>query len=162
MKEKLIKKEFPKNKPTKKGFYITDYNGNFENSVIEWHECFFINSTGGIVDDKITWFMEEYDKEVDSKEFYKQETLEEADTWGLAKKIFKEIRGHEPNIQEDRLDEGSVCLLERGIIEGAKWQAQQDKNRYSEEEVLELILNRPGPYLSDEEIKEWFQKHKKK
>ena len=33
---------------------------------------------------------------------------------------------------------------------------------YSEEEVLELLLNRPGPYLSDEEIKEWFEQNKKK
>lgn len=45
------------------------------------------------------------------------------------------------------------------FIAGAKWQAER---MYNEEEVLELILNRPGPYLSDEEIKEWFQKHKKK
>jgi hypothetical protein len=39
---------------------------------------------------------------------------------------------------------------------------EQQERMYSEEEVLELILNRPGPYLSDEEIKEWFEKFKKK
>jgi hypothetical protein len=41
-------------------------------------------------------------------------------------------------------------------------------NLYSNEnpnitfEVLELLLNRPGPYLTDDEIKEWFEKFKKK
>lgn len=62
--EIYIKKEFPKNKPTKKGFYITDYNSDFENSEVEWFGekdndgwC-FINSSGGIVDKQITWFME--------------------------------------------------------------------------------------------------------
>jgi hypothetical protein len=46
-----------------------------------------------------------------------------------------------------------------GAQEGAKWQQQ---NSYSEEEVLELLLNRPGPYLSDEEIKEWLVEQFKK
>jgi hypothetical protein len=43
--------------------------------------------------------------------------------------------------------------------QGAKWQQER---MYSKEEVLELLLNRPGPYLSDEEIKEWFEQFKKK
>ena len=33
---------------------------------------------------------------------------------------------------------------------------------YDESEVLELLLNRPGPYLTDDEIKEWFNDVKKK
>jgi hypothetical protein len=33
---------------------------------------------------------------------------------------------------------------------------------YDESEVLELLLNRPGPYLTDDEIKEWFNEVKKK
>lgn len=33
---------------------------------------------------------------------------------------------------------------------------------YGESEVLELLLNRPGPYLTDDEIKEWFNDVKKK
>ncbi len=41
---------------------------------------------------------------------------------------------------------------------GAKW--QQEKS-YSEEEVLELLLYCPSPYLTDEEIKEWFEQNKK-
>jgi hypothetical protein len=46
-----------------------------------------------------------------------------------------------------------------GFIAGAKWQQER---MYSEEEVLELVLSRPGPYLTDEETKEWFEKHKNK
>lgn len=45
------------------------------------------------------------------------------------------------------------------FIAGAKW---QQETMYSQEEVLELLLNRPGPYLTDDEIKEWFEKFKKK
>ena len=48
---------------------------------------------------------------------------------------------------------------EKAFELGAKWQQER---MYSEEEVLELLLNRPGPYLSDEEIKEWFEENKKK
>ena len=33
---------------------------------------------------------------------------------------------------------------------------------YGESEVLELLLNRPGPYLTDDEIKGWFNDVKKK
>jgi hypothetical protein len=51
------------------------------------------------------------------------------------------------------------ALEENAFIEGAKWQAER---MYSEEEVLELVLSRPGPYLTDEEIKEWFEQFKKK
>jgi hypothetical protein len=35
------------------------------------------------------------------------------------------------------------------------------ENMYSAEEVLSLLLNCPGPYLTDEEIKEWFEQFKK-
>jgi len=51
--------------------------------------------------------------------------------------------------------------IEKAFELGAKWQQEQDNNKYSEEEVLELLLSRPGPYLTDEEIKEWFEKLKK-
>lgn len=39
---------------------------------------------------------------------------------------------------------------------------EKQQQRYSEEEVLELLLNRPGTYLRDNEIKEWFEQCKKK
>jgi hypothetical protein len=48
-----------------------------------------------------------------------------------------------------------------GFQQGAKWQQEQER-MYSEEEVLELVLSRPGPYLTDDEIKEWFEQFKKK
>jgi hypothetical protein len=54
---------------------------------------------------------------------------------------------------------GEPLAVYDAFIEGAKWQA---KRMYSEEEVLELLLSRPGPYLTDEEIKEWFEQFKKK
>jgi len=75
---------------------------------------------------------EEYEEEP------KQETLEEA------------AEKYSNNFVEDE----SKFDIE-DFIKGAKWQSER---MYSEEEVL---LNRPGPYLSDEEIKEWFQQHKK-
>jgi hypothetical protein len=46
------------------------------------------------------------------------------------------------------------------FIEGAKWQQEQDKNKYSKEEVLWMCLN--NPYKFEENIKEWFQQNKKK
>ena len=49
--------------------------------------------------------------------------------------------------------------IEKAFELGAKWQQER---MYSEEEVLNLLLNRPGPYLTDEEIKEWFEKFKNK
>ena len=54
---------------------------------------------------------------------------------------------------------GEPLGVHNAFIDGAKWQQER---MYSEEEVLELLLNRPGPYLSDEEIKEWFEQFKKK
>ena len=38
----------------------------------------------------------------------------------------------------------------------------QSERMFTNDEVLELLLNRPGPYLTDDEIKEWFEKFKKK
>ena len=113
--------------------------------------------------------------------------LEEKGAWELAKKVFKEIRGYEANIQEDRLDEDSICLLEHGIIEGAKWQQEQDvsmvqsylsanlqniellERSYSEEEAGKLVYNIMGEYgklcgiiLNGEKINELFEQFKKK
>jgi hypothetical protein len=53
------------------------------------------------------------------------------------------------------------------FMNGAKWQAEQDKNKYSEEEVIEL-LNKfdyyPTMYTgnSESDINEWFEQYKKK
>jgi hypothetical protein len=84
--------------------------------------------------------------------------MQEAKVMGMKQQTLEEAA----DFYESSFDQGASGTESIDFIEGAKWQAEQDKNKYSEEEVLELILNRPGPYLSDEEIKEWFQKHKKK
>jgi hypothetical protein len=57
------------------------------------------------------------------------------------------------------------------FIEGAKWQQEQYKNKYSEEEVLELLTQRckhfgtnvsPFNKLLLKQDLEWFQQNKKK
>jgi len=55
---------------------------------------------------------------------------------------------------------------------GAKWQQEQDKNKYSEEEVYKLLLKHQSDYRSSVrnsypltwsfDIKEWFEQFKKK
>jgi hypothetical protein len=82
----------------------------------------------------------------------KQETLEEA-----AEKLTKDFPHYSVR---DNMDDSEIkgWFLE-ALQKGAKLQAER---MYSEEEVLELVLSRPGPYLTDEETKEWFAKYKKK
>jgi len=46
--------------------------------------------------------------------------------------------------------------------EGVEKIIPKEPIHYDESEVLELLLNRPGPYLTDDEIKEWFNNVKKK
>ena len=75
----------------------------------------------------------------------KQETLEQA-----AEKYAKQF---------DYAEDSSPNI---DFIEGAKW--QQERN-YSEEEVLELLLKMnewPTTFVSEEEVKEWFEQFKKK
>jgi hypothetical protein len=69
------------------------------------------------------------------------------------------------NNMKTELEEAAANLADPNIcktdnwIAGANYQAERS---YSEEEVLTLLLNRPGPYLTDDEIKEWFEQYKKK
>jgi hypothetical protein len=81
------------------------------------------------------------------KEETKQETLEE-----FIKKAY--------------LSRLEYCLsvdFEDGVKLGAKWQQQQNKNLYSEEEVYNIIDNAFHLYASSyrQEAKQWFNKHKK-
>ncbi len=89
----------------------------------------------------------------------KQETtLEE-----IAERLVKETTLY--GSQEASIGSSARSYFEtelRCVLLGMQWQQEQDKNKYSEEEVLELLLNCPGPYLTDDEIKEWFNKIKKK
>jgi hypothetical protein len=56
------------------------------------------------------------------------------------------------------------AIFKQGFIDGAKWQQEQDKNRYSEEEVINAFnegqaLNVRGKLIQG---KEWFEKFKNK
>jgi len=72
------------------------------------------------------------------------------------------------NIIPDKSTAGwidSFSATERiGFIKGAKWQQEQDKNKYSEEEVFKIIDRVFHMYASSyrQDAKEWFEQFKKK
>ena len=86
----------------------------------------------------------------------KQETLEEA-----AERLY-------PTTIDSFTDNGfDLSERERLIfINGAKWQQEQDKNKYSEEEVKRICskawLKTPNTPKMLEEFDKWFEKFKKK
>ena len=85
----------------------------------------------------------------------KQETLEEAIKRLYPDNIIK--LGNETSYN-------SALIKRKDFIEGAKWQKEQDKNKYSKEEVSRIITS-CKEYLSfgDEfNEKEWFEQFKKK
>ena len=87
----------------------------------------------------------------------KQETtLEEA------AKNYANIPLHKDIDTEERYFNSNVRDYD-SFIAGAIWQQEQDKNKYSEEEVLEII-NRLGYDLGEPKsaIEEWFEQFKKK
>ena len=104
-----------------------------------------------------------YNKESIPKEEPKQELEEE--TWELAKKLFKEKCEYEPNLSNSQ-DLLVVSSIQEGIIKGAKWQQEQDKNKYSEEEAFNLcrefaiFVQHNGPSYKKQQ--EWFEQYKKK
>jgi hypothetical protein len=57
----------------------------------------------------------------------------------------------------ERLNNYENCDFSDGVIEGAKWQAEK---MYSEEEVIEILLNFRGE--NPRYIEEWFEQLKKK
>jgi hypothetical protein len=74
----------------------------------------------------------------------KQETLEE----------FIEKEGYPKGVTQE--------IWEQGVREGAKW---QQNISYSDDEVLDLLLKMndwPTTFVSEEEVKEWFEQFKKK
>jgi len=89
----------------------------------------------------------EIDKQVEqeSKCLCEQETLEDA-AIDYSKMYFSENK-----------------KAELGFIAGAKWQQEQDKNKYSEEEVLEILNKRVFDLKHKKDIKtnkEWFEQFK--
>jgi hypothetical protein len=53
-------------------------------------------------------------------------------------------------------------LAKEVAIKFAKWQQEQDKNKYSEEEVLNLIKKGLYTHYNSLTTEEWFNKNKKK
>ena len=87
------------------------------------------------------------------KELTKQETLKEA------AKEYAENEIKDRGTDDDKL----ICSID--FIAGAKWQQEQDKNKYSEEEVLEILNKRVFDLIHKKDIKtnkEWFEKLKNK
>jgi hypothetical protein len=90
-----------------------------------------------------------------------QETLEEA-----AERIYREYPNNPLDKPDWRYNRDVNCFKKRkAFIAGAKWQAEQDKNKFSEEEVLDL-LHRRSFHLTHKKdtktTKEWFEQFKKK
>ena len=61
------------------------------------------------------------------------------------------------------------AIFKQGFIDGAKWQQKQDKNLYSEEDLLKFgafvrIEDKKEKrlFLIQDYFKKWFEKHKKK
>ena len=75
-------------------------------------------------------------------------------------KDLKEMREKSNGIKQETLEEAVNAFKKTNVYTNEIKQIQE--RMYSEEEVLELVLSRPGPYLTDEETKEWFAKYKKK
>jgi hypothetical protein len=49
-----------------------------------------------------------------------------------------------------------------GFKQGAKWQQEQDKNKYSEEEVIQLLIKFNQEIQEVENVRGWFEEFKKK
>jgi hypothetical protein len=62
------------------------------------------------------------------------------------------------------LDESTKPYVIQDFAAGAKWQQEQDKNKFSEEEVIQILINYQH-YLTtndDRTADEWFENIKKK
>ena len=58
-----------------------------------------------------------------------------------------------------------VLEVKKLMVDIAKWQQEQDKNKYSEEEVIDLLYKKSiyqDHFESDAELREWFEQFKKK
>ena len=68
----------------------------------------------------------------------KKETIEE-----VAERLQKDKYGifisKDADVKGQFVIDTAKAAFSSGINEGAKWQQEQDKNKYSEEEVLEII-----------------------
>ena len=89
----------------------------------------------------------------------KKETLEE-----VAKKLTKDFPHYSVR---DRISDSDIkrWFLE-ALQKGAKWQQEQDKNKYSEEDMHNLMDEYQDWLVNSESVvltfKNWFEKFKKK
>ena len=73
-------------------------------------------------------------------------------------------------MKQETLEEAAECKShhsEDDFIRGAKWQQEQDKKLYSEEEVKEMIMDAissctDGLSSHYQDFEEWFEENKKK
>ena len=121
--------------------------------------------------------------EIEAEELSKQETLEEVNTSSLENLL---ENNYDFNVQFHQLKRESIFSFAVAIygeslsfkewqekhygkhIEISKWQQEQDKNKYSDDEVLSL-LNKREDYINSEDnifeyqsITQWFKQFKKK
>jgi hypothetical protein len=107
-----------------------------------------IDEFGNYIDDSFHSETDSYlYKIIIPKEEPKQETLEEvaekyATNHGMMAYVFPEKK--------------------ESFIQGAKWQKEQDKNKYSEEEVVKLLIKFNQEIQEVENVREWFEEFKKK
>lgn len=82
----------------------------------------------------------------------KQETLEEV------AKNYAENEIKDRGTDDDKL----ICSID--FIAGAQWQQEQDKNKYSEEEVYFILCEHTAELFKGSKLTltEWFEKVKKK
>jgi len=83
--------------------------------------------------------------------FKENSTLEKT-----AEKLTKDFPHY--SVRESMDDSEIKGWFLEALQKGATW---KEEKMYCEEEVLQLLLNRPGPYLTDKEITEWFELKKK-
>ena len=95
-----------------------------------------------------------------------KETLEEA-AWKLAKQKFEEKCNYKPNLANPQ-DLLVMSSIQEGILIGAKWQQKQDKNLYSEEDLLKFgafvrIEDKKEKrlFLIQDYFKKWFEQFSK-
>ena len=114
---------------------------------------------------EILLICEKWDKKW-GEENQKQETLEEA-AWKLAKQKFEEKCNYKPNLANPQ-DLLVMSSIQEGILIGAKWQQKQDKNLYSEEDLLKFgafvrIEDKKEKrlFLIQDYFKKWFEQFSK-
>lgn len=76
------------------------------------------------------------------------------------------------DIKQESIEEAASRLYpaewdwkeKESFIEGAQWQQEQDKNKFSEEEVLNILYKHTEDMLAGKKItlEQWFEQFKKK